>query len=74
MLMYPPVAVLDGRSHKFKPETDLSKLDQILPPFDEEVPEGAFAWVGYTVNKFTTNRGINLGLNVMWVVVMGTPN
>ncbi|KAF7968794.1 hypothetical protein HWV62_29314 [Athelia sp. TMB] len=66
------VPVLDARNARFSVQK-LVGLDTMLPSFNAEVPEGSLAWVGYTVNKYTTNRGNHLNFNLMWVVVLGTP-
>lgn len=66
------VPVLDARHTRFS-VNKLAGLDTMLPTFNAEVPEGSLAWVGYTVNKYTTNRGNHLNFNLMWVVVLGTP-
>ncbi|KAF7977843.1 hypothetical protein HWV62_2595 [Athelia sp. TMB] len=66
------VPVLDARHTRFSLKK-LVGLDKVLPNFNAEVPEGSLAWVGYTVNKYTTNRGNHLNFNLLWVVVLGTP-
>ncbi|KAF7967716.1 hypothetical protein HWV62_33307 [Athelia sp. TMB] len=66
------VPILDGRHTRFSMQENLTSLDRILPPFNAEVPEGSCAWVGYTVNKYTTTKGTNLNFNLLWVVVLGT--
>ncbi|KAF7970272.1 hypothetical protein HWV62_24458 [Athelia sp. TMB] len=66
------VPVLDARHTRFSLKK-LVGLDKVLPNFNAEVPEGSLAWVGYTVNKYTTTRGSHLNFNLLWVVVMGTP-
>ncbi|KAF7970330.1 hypothetical protein HWV62_24354 [Athelia sp. TMB] len=67
------VPILDGRNTRFSMQENLQSLDRILPPFNAEVPEGSCAWIGYTVNKYTTNKGNNLNFNLLWVVVLGIP-
>lgn len=66
------VPILDGRHTRFSMQDNLTSLDRILPPFNAEVPEGSCAWIGYTVNKYTTTKGTNLNFNLLWVVVLGT--
>lgn len=66
--------MLDARGVRFNLESDLRELDQKLPVFVGEVPEGSCAWVGYTSTKYETGDGvIGLNFNLMWVVVLGTP-
>lgn len=68
------VPILDGIGQKFDLEGDLLALDQRLPDFDGEVPEGSCVWVGYTSTKYDSkDRGPGINLNLMWVVVLGTP-
>ncbi|KAF7981761.1 hypothetical protein HWV62_31823 [Athelia sp. TMB] len=67
------VPVLDGRSIRFNFKDDLMKLDKLLPPFNAEVPEGSCAWIGYSVNKYTTTKGTHINFNLLWVVVLGIP-
>ncbi|KAF7978589.1 hypothetical protein HWV62_45306 [Athelia sp. TMB] len=66
------VPVLDARHCRFSVK-NLVGLDKVLPTFDAEVPEGSLAWVGYTVNKYSTTRGNHVNFNLLWVVVLGTP-
>ncbi|KAF7976217.1 hypothetical protein HWV62_7230 [Athelia sp. TMB] len=66
------VPVLDARHCRFSLK-NLVGLDKVLPAFNAEVPEGSLAWVGYTVNKYTTTRGNHINFNLLWVVVLGTP-
>jgi len=67
------VIILDGRNVKFNLDRDLPKLDKILPSFHQEPGSGSCALVGYTVNKFQVKKGVGLGFNLMWVVVVGMP-
>ncbi|KAF7975694.1 hypothetical protein HWV62_8811 [Athelia sp. TMB] len=72
MLTSSVVPVLDARHCRFSLK-NLAGLDKVLPTFNAEVPEGSLAWVGYTVNKYTTTRGSHVNFNLLWVVVLGTP-
>ncbi|KAF7981290.1 hypothetical protein HWV62_34203 [Athelia sp. TMB] len=68
------IPILDARGRRFNMEDDLTVLDKILPAFEGEVPEGSCVWVGSTCTKYTTQKkGSGLNMNLMWVVVMGTP-
>lgn len=68
------VPVLDARGTRFNTNTNLARLDKLLPPFRQEIPDGSCAWVGYTCNKYTAQKGISVGFNLLWVVVLGTPS
>lgn len=69
------VPVLDGRGTRpaFNLGSDLDNLGAKLPEFHNEVPAGSFAWVGYSVNAFRSQKGDNFAMNLLWVVVVGTP-
>ncbi|KAF7966522.1 hypothetical protein HWV62_38064 [Athelia sp. TMB] len=69
------VPVLDGRGTEFDLENTLIELDQVLPPFKGEIPEGSCVWVGYTCQKYDNKswKMMGLNLNLMWAVVLGTP-
>ncbi|KAF7980409.1 hypothetical protein HWV62_38224 [Athelia sp. TMB] len=68
------IPILDARGRRFNMEHDLTALDKRLPTFEGEVPEGSCVWVGYTCTKYETQKkGSGLNMNLMWVVVMGTP-
>lgn len=69
------VPVLDGRGSRltFNMVSDLDNLGAKLPEFRNEVPKGSFAWVGYSVNTFQSQKGNNFSMNLLWVVVVGTP-
>ena len=74
MLTSCTVPVLDARGHKFNLEGDLLALDQKLPAFVGEIPEGSCVWVGYTASKYdTSEKGASINFNLMWAVVVGTP-
>ncbi|KAF7984850.1 hypothetical protein HWV62_10807 [Athelia sp. TMB] len=68
------IPILDGRRRAFNLTDDLLMLDELLPPFEGEVPEGSCVWVGFTSTKYVKEvdrAGMNF--NLMWVVVLGTP-
>ena len=77
------VPVFDGRNKQFDLNRSLERLEQLLPPFDGEIPSGSLALVAYTVNGYYRNpkseasrRGpsiMNLALNINWAVVLGVP-
>lgn len=68
------VPILDARGKHFNTSTNLVRLDQILPAFNGEVPDGSCVWVGYTANRYSAQKGIALSFNLLWVVVIGTPD
>ena len=66
--------MLDARGRQFNLEDDLIALDQKLPAYSGEIPQGSCVWVGYTCTKYETkDKGPGLNFNLMWVVLMGTP-
>ncbi|KAJ6581757.1 hypothetical protein B0H19DRAFT_929623, partial [Mycena capillaripes] len=73
------VPVYDARKVVVDFESDLPRLDEVLPPFVGEVPFGSFIVVGYTCSMYhstlsgSNERVANLGCNVLWVIVCGTP-
>ncbi|KZP22489.1 hypothetical protein FIBSPDRAFT_890371 [Athelia psychrophila] len=67
------VPVLDARGTRFNTSSSLARLDKILPPFRQEVPDGSCAWIGYTVNRYAAQKGISVSFNLLWVVVLGIP-
>ncbi|KZP23243.1 hypothetical protein FIBSPDRAFT_952300 [Athelia psychrophila] len=68
------VPVLDARGTRFNTTTNLVRLDKILPSFNKEIPDGSCAWVGYTMNKYSGQKGVSVSFNLLWVVVLGIPN
>lgn len=71
---HPTVPLLDARRTRFNMGDNLTRLDTILPSFLQEVPEGSCTWIGYTVNKYSTAKGANINFNLMWAVILGTPD
>ncbi|KAJ6470778.1 hypothetical protein C8R47DRAFT_751799 [Mycena vitilis] len=73
------VPVYDARKNLVDFDTDLARLDEVLPPFIGEVPFGSFIVVGYTCSVYnaavsgSSERVAHLGCNVLWVIVCGTP-
>lgn len=79
------VPIFDGRNKQFDLNRSLEHLDQLLPPFDGEIPSGSLALVAYTANAYyrtqkaegsrreTSQSMKNLALNVNWAVVLGVP-
>ncbi|KZP15577.1 hypothetical protein FIBSPDRAFT_958743 [Athelia psychrophila] len=69
-----PVPILDARGSRFNTNTNLPILDKVLPAFKKDIPDGSCAWIGYTANRYTAQKGVGLSFNLLWVVVLGTPN
>ncbi|KAJ7640376.1 hypothetical protein DFH06DRAFT_1137830 [Mycena polygramma] len=73
------VPIYDARKLVVDFDSDLGRLDEVLPPFIGEVPFGSFISVGYTCSVYnaavsgTNERAAHLGCNVLWVIVCGTP-
>ena len=69
------VPVYDGRSVSFTFGKDLSRLRELLPTWEGEIPVGSFAVVGYTSSTFTNSSSIvSLSCNIQFVVILGTPS
>ncbi|KAJ7171044.1 hypothetical protein C8R46DRAFT_1216644 [Mycena filopes] len=68
------VPVYDARKTVIDFESDLTKLNEVLPPFVGEVPFGSFIVVGYTCSVYNaalsgSNAKVpHLGCNVLWVI------
>ncbi|KAJ7131531.1 hypothetical protein C8R43DRAFT_957028 [Mycena crocata] len=73
------VPVYDARRTVINWDTDLGRLDDVLPRFNGEVPFASFIVVGYTVSAYQstlsggTEKVSHLGCNLLWVIVIGTP-
>jgi hypothetical protein len=78
------VPIFDGRTHRFELNESLKSLDELLPPFESEIPPGSLALVAYTANSYYRSQksgqssqrmhsNKNLALNINWVVVLGIP-
>lgn len=66
--------MLDARGVRFNLDSDLLALDDKLPAYEGEIPEGSCVWVGYTSTKYVhKERGPGINFNLMWAVVLGTP-
>jgi hypothetical protein len=79
ILSYNPFKIVptyDARFTDFDFDTDLPTIRNKLPPWDGDIPSGAFVVVGYSPNSFSTmkqgNRNSHLGCNLLWVMVCGT--
>jgi hypothetical protein len=79
------VPIFDGQYKQIELDQSLEHLDEILPPFADEIPSGSLALVAYTANAYYRTRkggqsgwqrsqsNKNLALNINWVVVLGIP-
>ncbi|KAJ7152415.1 hypothetical protein C8R46DRAFT_1228748 [Mycena filopes] len=74
-----PVPVYDARKKIVDFSSDLDRLAEVLPLFNGEVPIGSFSVVGYTCSSYrgtvsgAESKVAHLSLNVLWVIVCGTP-
>ncbi|KAJ7028254.1 hypothetical protein C8F04DRAFT_1237675 [Mycena alexandri] len=74
-----PIPVYDARKVVLDFQADLGRLDQVLPRFAGEIPFSSFIVVGYTASSYqaarsgSTEKVAQLGCNVLWVIVCGTP-
>lgn len=49
-------------------------MNEILPPFDGEIPQGSFVVVGYTSSIYKGKAGrFNMSCNIQWAILIGTP-
>ncbi|KAJ7182682.1 hypothetical protein C8R43DRAFT_1116316 [Mycena crocata] len=73
------VPVYDARKIVVDFNKDLGRLDEVLPLFPGEVPQSSFAVVGYSMSCYngtvsgSSGKVANLGCNIIWVIVCGTP-
>ena len=78
------VLIFDGRQIQFELDDSLEHLDELLPPFEYEVPTGSLVLVAYTANSYyhvqkvgksgqKSSSNQNLALNINWAVVLGIP-
>ena len=79
------VPIFDGCMHHFELNELLKSLDELLPPFESEIPHGSLALVAYTANSYYKSQksgqslqcihpNKNLALNINWVGVLGSLN
>ncbi|KAJ6452019.1 hypothetical protein C8R47DRAFT_1229578 [Mycena vitilis] len=74
-----PIPVYDARKIVINFDSDLSRLDQVLPLFPGEIPSGSFTVVGYTMASYMASlsggaeRVPHVGCNILWAIVCGTP-
>lgn len=70
------VPVYDARrARSFDFQNDLRRLATVLPAWSQgEIPFGSFVVVGHTLSVYRANAGNwTLGCNLLWVIVVGTP-
>lgn len=78
-ILFELVPVYDARKVVVDFQADLDRLDQVLPRFSGEIPFSSFIVVGYTASSYqgtlsgSNERVAQLGCNVLWVIVCGTP-
>jgi hypothetical protein len=67
------VPVYDCRSRIVDFNTDLNDLSA-FPLWRQEIPSGSFVVVAHTVAVYKTGNGDwSLSLNVLWVMLVGSP-
>lgn len=69
------IPVFDCRSIDVVFERDLDRLEQ-LPRWQEEIPEGSFVVVAYTVTVYRAEKtkAWTISFNLRWVMLIGTPD
>lgn len=68
------VPVFDARVVPFDINKDIECMHEILPAFNDKLPQGSFVVVGYSASTYKGKQDkMNLSCNVQWVVVVGTP-
>ncbi|KAJ7642478.1 hypothetical protein DFH06DRAFT_1137488 [Mycena polygramma] len=73
------VPVYDARKQVVDFQTDLGRLDEVLPRLSGEIPFGSFVVVGYTLSSYqgvrsgSSDKVAHLGCNIVWAIVCGTP-
>ena len=75
------VPVYDARNTSFDVKTDLVRLGDSLPTFQGEVPIGSCVAVGHRLssyvksdNKAPKPTSVNLGTNLLFVIVLDMPH
>lgn len=65
--------VYDAREVEFNLERDADKIEY-LPRFEGEIPFGSFIVVGHSTSCYPKNDVWALSLNLLWVIIIGTPS
>lgn len=65
--------MFDAREQAFDINKDLNRMNQLLPRFEGEIPQGSFVIVGYTASVYKKGEQVNLSCNIQWAVLLGTP-
>ncbi|KAH6905729.1 hypothetical protein BKA70DRAFT_1107349, partial [Coprinopsis sp. MPI-PUGE-AT-0042] len=70
------VPIYDARGvDGFDINTDLDKLEDVLPPFNEEIPCGSFTIVGYTAAIYANNQAKwAVSMNIHWAIILSSPS
>lgn len=79
------VPIFDGRQTQFELNDSLERLDELLPPFEHEIPTGSLVLVAYMANSYyrvqkadksgqKSSSNQQLALNIKWAIVLGVPN
>ncbi|KIM72005.1 hypothetical protein PILCRDRAFT_16525 [Piloderma croceum F 1598] len=78
------IPIFDGRQTQFELDDSLERLDELLPPFEHEIPTGSLVLVAYMANSYYRAQKVgksgqksssnqNLALNINWAIVLGVP-
>jgi len=69
------VPVYDARKFNFEYTAyNLSNLDKFLDHYNDKIPYGSFAVVGYTLSIYKSKAGkSSLSCNIQWVILLGCP-
>jgi hypothetical protein len=69
------VPVYDGRKTYFDVNADLGYLDEVLPRFEENIPQHSCVVIGHTTTCYKRrDDGWGVGFNIKWAVVLATPS
>ncbi|KAH9474154.1 hypothetical protein JR316_0013557 [Psilocybe cubensis] len=67
------IPIYDSRNHAFNFNTDLDRLDELLPRWRRgEIPPNSFVMVAYTMTQYEKERSFHLCTNIQYAVVFGT--
>ena len=68
--------VYDAREVKFNINTDLERLQHVLPVFEGEIPVSSCVAVGHSLMSYIKKDDksiVNLGTSLLFVIIFGTP-
>ena len=74
------VPVYNAKKHQIQVPQELSKIPDIFPRYEGDIPEYSLALVSYTVNIYTSTNGVHknlftvillAGISKLWKVIGG---